>query len=57
MCVPAMSPGSTANLSAISPTRDTLIRKGIVHAPEHGWLAFSIPGFQHYVSERQSAEN
>jgi hypothetical protein len=45
------------DLSAISPTRDALIRKGIVHAPEHGWLAFSIPGFQHYVSERQSAEN
>ena len=39
-------------LSAVSPTRDALIRKGIVHAPEHGWLAFSIPGFQDYVSER-----
>jgi hypothetical protein len=44
-------------LSAVSPTRDALIRKGIVHAPGHGRLAFSIPGFQHYVSERRSDEN
>jgi ribosomal protein S16 len=43
-------------LSAVSPTRDALIRKGIIHAPEHGLLAFSIPGFQQYVATRRSDE-
>jgi hypothetical protein len=43
-------------LSAVSPTRDALIRKGIVHAPEHGLLAFSIPGFQQYIVRRRSDE-
>jgi len=43
-------------LSAVSPTRDALIRKGIIHAPEHGLLAFSIPGFQQYVARRRSDE-
>ena len=41
-------------LSAVSPTRDALIRKGIVHAPEHGLLAFSIPGFQQYIVRRRA---
>jgi hypothetical protein len=44
------------DLSAVSPTRDALIRKGIVHAPEHGLLAFSIPGFQQYIAKRRSSE-
>lgn len=44
-------------LSAVSPTRDALIRKGIVHAPEHGLLAFSIPGFQQYIVRRRSDED
>ncbi|MDA8296384.1 MAG: ATP-binding protein [Actinomycetota bacterium] len=44
-------------LSAVSPTRDALIRKGIIHAPEHGLLAFSIPGFQQYVARRRSDED
>jgi ribosomal protein S16 len=43
-------------LSAVSPTRDALIRKGIVHAPEHGLLAFSIPGFEQYIVRRRSDE-
>jgi hypothetical protein len=44
------------DLSAVSPTRDALIRKGIVHAPDHGLLAFSIPGFQQYIARRRSDE-
>ncbi|MGH9092505.1 MAG: AAA family ATPase [Acidimicrobiales bacterium] len=39
-------------LSAVSPTRDALIRKGLIHAPEHGVLAFSIPGFRQYLVSR-----
>jgi len=45
------------DLSAVSPTRDALIRKGIVHAPDHGLLAFSIPGFQQYVATRRADED
>jgi len=44
------------DLSAVSPTRDALIRKGVVHAPEHGLLAFSIPGFQQYIARRRPDE-
>lgn len=40
------------DLSAVSPTRDALIRKGLIHAPDHGLLAFSIPGFRQYVIDR-----
>ena len=32
-----------------SPVRDRLIRKGVIHAPEDGVLAFSVPGFADYV--------
>jgi len=39
-------------LSAVSPTRDALIRKGIIHAPDHGLLVFAIPGFKQYVAGR-----
>jgi hypothetical protein len=39
-------------LSAVSPTRDALIRKGLIHAPDHGVVAFSIPGFRQYVVDR-----
>ena len=43
-------------LSAVSPTRDNLIRKGVIHSPEHGALAFSIPGFREYVERRRLDE-
>jgi hypothetical protein len=38
--------------SATSPARDSLIRKGMIHAPDHGLLAFSIPGFRGYLGRR-----
>ena len=43
-------------LSAVSPTWDNLIRKGVIHSPEHGALAFSIPGFREYVERRRLDE-
>lgn len=43
-------------LSAVSPTRDALIRKGLVHAPDHGLVAFSIPGFRQYVINRSDED-
>jgi hypothetical protein len=42
--------------SAVSPTRDALIRKGVVHAPDHGLVAFSIPGFRGYLTTQQLGE-
>ena len=41
-------------LSGVSPTRDALIRKGLIHAPDHGLLTFSIPGFRQYVVDRSN---
>ena len=55
--VPATSLGcSIVNSLRSRPRRDALIRKGIVHAPEHGLLAFSIPGFEQYIVRRRSDE-
>lgn len=38
------------SLTELSTTRDRLIRKGVVHAPEPGQLQFSVPGFKEYVA-------
>lgn len=35
--------------TALSMARHSLIDKGIVHAPEHGFLAFTVPGFAQYI--------
>ncbi len=43
-------------LPELSTARDRLITKGIIHAPEPGQLAFSIPGFKEYVL-RQGGEH
>jgi hypothetical protein len=39
-------------LFAASPVRDALIRRGVIHAPEHGVVEFSIPGFLEYLTRR-----
>ena len=44
------------SLSDLSPVRDRLIRKGVIHAPEAGVLQFSVPGFRQYVLRRVSRE-
>jgi hypothetical protein len=43
-------------ISAVSPTREALIRKGVIHAPEHGLVAFSLPGFLNYLARRLDRE-
>jgi len=37
------------DLSSLSPIRDSLIKKGLVHSPATGLLEFSVPGFGTYV--------
>ncbi|KQO45298.1 MULTISPECIES: ATP-binding protein [unclassified Frigoribacterium] len=40
------------SLSQLATTRDRIIRKGIIHSPAYGQLAFSVPGFADYVRRR-----
>lgn len=35
--------------SSLSPQRDALIRKGLIYAPEHGTLDFTVPQFAAYL--------
>jgi hypothetical protein len=42
--------------TAVGPIRDRLIRKGLLHAPQHGVIAFSVPGFADYVLRRGESE-
>jgi hypothetical protein len=43
------------SLNAVAPTRDRVIRKGVVHSPQFGSLEFSVPGFAGYVRRRMDA--
>ena len=40
---------------AIGPVRAKLIAKGIVYSPEHGALAYTVPGMASYVERREDA--
>ncbi len=37
---------------ALGPARANLIAKGIVYAPEHGMIAYTVPGMADYVARR-----
>jgi hypothetical protein len=39
--------------SALSVTRDRLIRNGHIYAPDRGFVAFTVPGMASYVSRQQ----
>jgi len=51
-------PSSTGELAlrlqkaatSLGPTRANLIAKGIVYAPEHGFIAFTVPGMAEFIS-------
>lgn len=40
-----------ADTTALSMPRQSLLDRGIVDAPKHGYLAFTVPGFGQYVLE------
>lgn len=40
----------------VSPVRDSLLRAGMIHAPAHGELEFSVPGFADYLARRREDE-
>lgn len=46
----------TKSGAQVSPVRDGLLRGGMIHAPAHGELEFSVPGFADYLSRRLEAE-
>lgn len=35
--------------SSLGPTRDNLIKKGMIYAPEHGQIAFTVPLFDEFM--------
>lgn len=41
--------------SSLGPTRANLIQKGLIYAPEHGRIAFTVPGMHTFIN-RQPAE-
>ena len=43
-------------LSSLSPIRDSLIKKGLIHSPGIGVLEFSVPGFGTYVLFRATED-
>ncbi len=41
-----------ASSRSLGPARASLISKGIVYSPEHGTIAYTVPGMADYVSRR-----
>lgn len=39
-------------LGSVSPVRAGLIRKGLVYTPQHGLLAFTVPGMADFISRQ-----
>lgn len=40
-------------IQSLGPTRATLISKGLVYPPEHGKIAFTVPGMATYINRQQ----
>lgn len=60
----ATTPGTTTPTSAIATTlqtttqalsvpRQRLINKGLIYAPEHGYVAFTVPGMANYLQRQE----
>ncbi len=43
------------SIYSVAPTREALIRAGVIHSPDYGELEFSIPGFAQYLQTRREA--
>lgn len=39
-------------LSALGPARASLISKGLIYAPEHGQIAYTVPGMAQFINRR-----
>jgi hypothetical protein len=38
--------------TAVAPTRATLIHKGLIYAPQHGLVAFTVPGMADFINRQ-----
>ena len=63
MAVDGEEPSSTGEVAArlgkkltsLGPTRANLIAKGLVYAPEHGLIAFTVPGMAHFIARQANS--
>jgi hypothetical protein len=39
-------------VTSLGPTRANLIAKGLVYAPEHGIVAFTVPGMAEFITRQ-----
>ena len=61
MAQDGVGPSRSADVSArlgktptgVGPFRDSLIKKGLIYAPEHGQIAYTVPGMADFIA-RQS---
>lgn len=42
-------------VGSMSPTRNGLIAKGLIYAPEHGVVAFTVPGMAAFIDRQIDA--
>ncbi|HET7173651.1 MAG TPA: hypothetical protein VFI30_05185 [Nocardioidaceae bacterium] len=42
-------------VTSLGPTRANLIAKGLVYAPEHGMVAFTVPGMADFITRQPQA--
>ena len=40
------------NPTGVGPIRDTLIKKGLIYAPEHGLVAYTVPGMATFIARQ-----
>lgn len=43
------------SVNSLGPTRDSLIKKGMIYAPEHGQIAFTVPLFDEFMRREMHA--
>jgi hypothetical protein len=48
----AVARGMGRKLSSVGPTRAGLISKGLAYAPEHGLIAFTVPGMADFINRQ-----
>jgi hypothetical protein len=44
-----------ASSKALGPARANLINKGIIYSPQHGLVAYSVPGMADFVRRSDAA--
>jgi hypothetical protein len=42
--------------TSLGPTRANLINKGLIYPPEHGQIAFTVPGMADFISREDAVE-